>query len=92
LQKKILKQFFKKLNPEPQFSEQSNTQEIELKKQDISSSYDQNLATFKSIFSIPKNIDIKVREFTIGSLNLRAFIIYITTMVDAQSIQEGIME
>ncbi|MCM3117034.1 spore germination protein [Neobacillus sp. MER 74] len=92
MQKKILKQFFKKLNPEPQFSEQSNTQEIELKKQDISSSYDQNLATFKSIFSIPKNIDIKVREFTIGSLNLRAFIIYITTMVDAQSIQEGIME
>jgi len=34
--------------------EQSNAQEIDLKKQDISSSYDNILTTFKSIFSVAR--------------------------------------
>ena len=86
MKKKLLKPLIEKLNTEPQFNEQSNTQEIELKKQDISNELDQNLATFKSIFSVPKNMDVKVREFTIRSLNRRAFIIFISTMVDIEHI------
>ncbi len=67
-------------------------QDIELKKQKISSNYDQNLATFKALYSVPKNIDVKVREFTIGSLNRRAFIIFLSTMTKIEYIQEGIVE
>ncbi len=62
VKKKILKSLFKKLNTEPQFNEQSNQQDIELKKQKISSNYDQSLETFKALYSVPKNIDVKVRE------------------------------
>ena len=92
MRKKISRLLIKSLNTEPQFKEQSNTQDIELKKQDISTHYEQNLETFKSIFSVPKNTDVKVREFTIRSLNRRAFIIFISTMVDIRDIQESIME
>ncbi|SDN44195.1 spore germination protein [Bacillus sp. OK048] len=92
MRKKITKSLFKNLNSEPEFKEQSNTEAIELKKQDISSRLDQNLATFKSIFSVPLNTDIMVREFTIRSLNRRAFIIFVGTMVDLEHIKESIME
>ena len=37
-------------------------------------------------------MDVKVREFTIRSRDRRAFIMFISTMVDIQNIQEGIME
>ncbi len=92
MKKKIFKSLFKKLNREPQFNEQSNLQDIELKKQKISSKYDQTLATFKSLYSVPRNIDVKVREFTIGSLNSQAFIIFLSTMTNVEYIQKGIVE
>ena len=44
------------------------------------------------MYSVPKNIDVKVREFTIGSLNRRAFIIFLSTMTKVEYIQEGIIE
>src|SRR4051812_48334453 len=92
MRKQLIEMLLKKMTKKPQFKEQSNTKDIELKKQSISTQYDQNLATFKSIFSLPKNADIKVREFTIRSLNRRAFIIYIGTMVDIKNIQDGIVK
>lgn len=92
MRKQLVKALFKKTNKKPQFNEQSNAQDIELKKQKISGNYDQNLATFKFIFSVPKNMDVKVREFTILSLNRRAFIIYISTMVDIKNVMDGIVE
>ena len=84
MRKKMVKKLSEMLHKEPKFNEQSSTEDIELKKQ-ILSNYDQNLATFKSIFSVPKNTDIKVREFTIRALNRRAFIIFISTMVDTKN-------
>ena len=92
MKKKILKSLFKKLNTEPQFNEQSNQKDIELKKQNISSNFDQNLETFKALYSVPKNIDVKVREITIRSLNRRAFVIFLSTMTKVDYIQEGIIE
>ncbi|PEQ89414.1 spore germination protein [Bacillus sp. AFS006103] len=92
MKKRIVKTLFKKFNTQPQFQELSNTKDIERKKQDISSNYEQNIETFKSIFSFPKNTDIKFREFTIRALNRRAFIIFISTMVEVQRIQESIVE
>ncbi|WP_235714632.1 spore germination protein [Neobacillus dielmonensis] len=90
--KRIIKPLMTRLFREPHFEEMTNEDEMDLKKQDISRSYHQNLETFKSIYSIPKNTDIKLREFTVRSLNRRAFIIYIGTMVDIKNIQEGIVE
>lgn len=93
MRKKISKLLVKSLNTEsPEFKEQSNKEDIELKKQDISTQYEQNLEIFKSIFSVPLNSDVKVREFTIPALNRRAFIIFVSTMVDLEHIKETIME
>ncbi|MEH7014634.1 spore germination protein, partial [Neobacillus niacini] len=92
MRKKISKLWKKSLNTEPEFNEQSNTEVIELKKQDISTSYDQNLATFKTLFTVPDNIDVKVREFTITSLKRKGFIIFLSTMTDIQAIMDSIEE
>jgi hypothetical protein len=82
----------KSLHTEPDFKEKSNTEELELKEQNISTSYDQNLATFKSLFSVPDNIDVKVREFTITSLKRKGFIMYLSTMVGLEIIMHSIVE
>lgn len=92
MRKYLIETLLKKMTKKPKFKEQSNTKDIELKKQSISTQYDQNLANFKSIFSLPKNTDVKLREFTIRSLNRRAFIIYVSTMADMRNIQEAIVE
>lgn len=87
----ILKRLRKLFKNEPQFNEKSNDHVIELKKQDISLDIDKNLAIFKSIFSVPDNSDIKIRELTIRALNRRAFVIYISTMTDVDQIQRSIV-
>jgi hypothetical protein len=92
MKKTILNMLLKKFDTEPHFNEKSNQKEIDLKGQDISSNYEHNLEVFKSIFSVPKNTDVKVREFTIRSLDRRAFLIFISTMVDIENIQETIIE
>ncbi|WP_045519597.1 spore germination protein [Neobacillus niacini] len=92
MREKISKLWKKRLNTEPEFNEQSNTEVIELKKQDISTSYDQNLATFKTLFTVPDNIDVKVREFTITSLKRKGVIIFLSTMADIQAIMDSIVE
>lgn len=80
----------KSLNTEPEFKEETNEEEIEIKKQEISTDIEKNLETFKSIFTIPDNADVKLREFTIHQLNRKAFIIFISTMADLKNIMEGI--
>lgn len=92
MRKKISKLLMKSLNTESEFKEKPNTEELELKEQDISTCYERNLATFKSLFSVPDNIDVKVREFTITSLKRKGFIIYLSTMVDLQIIMQSIQE
>ena len=92
--KKPLKILAKKLDldNQPQFNEKSNQKEIGLKKQKISRSYKQNLEILKDLYSVPINLDVSIREFTIRSLNRRAFIIYLATMTKVDYIQSGIME
>ncbi|MFJ5714543.1 spore germination protein [Neobacillus sp. NPDC093127] len=92
MKKNILVSLIKIFNKEPHFNEQSNAKIIDLKERDITGHYDQNLATFKSIFSIPKNTDVKIREFTIRALKRRAFILYIGTMVDLEKVQQSILK
>ena len=92
MRKKMVKKLSEMLHKEPKFKEQSSTQDIEIKKQTLSTDNDKNLSTFKSIYSFPDSIDVKIREFNIGSLNQRAFIVFLSTMADTKDIQEGIME
>lgn len=92
MKKKSILSLFKNKNSEPHFKEQSNLQDIDLKKQKISPIFEQNLETMKGIYSVPTNIDVKVREFSIGALHRRAFIIYLSTMTKVDYIQKGIVE
>ncbi|MEH7414972.1 spore germination protein [Neobacillus drentensis] len=92
MKKTILKTLLKTFSAEPHFSEKSNQREIDIKNSDISKNYEHNLDTFKTIFSYPKNVDVKIRELRIRALDRRAFMIYLSTMVDIQNIQEGILE
>jgi hypothetical protein len=92
MKRKSVLSIFKKNKDKPGFTEKPNDKEIELKEKDISSSIEENLKIFKSLYSVPDNIDLKIREFTIPELNKRAFIIYFSSMSDAKSIQEGILE
>ena len=92
MRKKMVKKLSEMLHKEPKFKEQSSTQDIEIKKQTLSTDNDKNLSTFKTIYSFPDSIDVKIREFNIGSLNQRAFIVFLSTMADTKDIQEGIME
>ncbi|MDQ0970171.1 hypothetical protein QFZ31_000049 [Neobacillus niacini] len=90
MKKKIPKLLMKSLNTEPEFNEESNVEDIEIKKQDISPDIEKNLETFKKIFTVPDNADVKLREFTIQQLNRKAFLLYISTMADLQNIMAGI--
>ena len=92
MKKKIIKKLFQKSKKEPHFKEQSNHHDIELKNQNITGDYEKNLAIFKSLYSIPINTDVKLREFTIVSGNRRAFIIFLSTMADLTHIEDGIIK
>jgi hypothetical protein len=91
MRRKIFKKLVMDEPKEPKINEQPNTKDIDLKKQNISSQIEDNLQTFKGMFSVPKNTDVKVREFTIPALKRRAFIIFVSTMVDLEHIKESIM-
>ncbi|WP_394237875.1 spore germination protein [Niallia oryzisoli] len=92
MRKKLSEMLLNKSLKDPQFHEQSNAQDIELKKQAISVHYEQNLSTFKAIYSVPANIDVKIREFTVRSTNRHAFIIFLSSISDQRVIQAGITE
>ncbi|WP_428909541.1 spore germination protein [Niallia sp. Krafla_26] len=91
MKKKIIKKLFQRSTSKNTNKEQSNADDIELKKQKIHSILDDNLNLFKSIYHLPHNTDVKIRELTIRSGNRRAFIMYIATMADSQNIQDGIV-
>lgn len=92
MKKRKLMSLFKKTDNEPHFKHQSNSERMELKKQKISRNIEQNLETFKTLYSVPAMMDVKIREFVISALGRKAFIIYITTMTNAEYIQTGIIE
>lgn len=91
MKKNVLNTLFK-TRKNPESKDKSNADVAELKKQAISVDYEQNLSTFKTLYSVPDNMDVKVREFTILSTNQRAFIIFISSISDARVIQEDITE
>ena len=92
IRKKIVKKLSEMLHKEPKFKEKSSKQDIEIKKQPLSTDFAKNLSTIKTIYTFPDNMDVKIREFSIRSLDQKAFIVFLSTMADTKDIQEGITE
>lgn len=63
-----------------------------LKKENIDPNLENTIEIFKSIYSIPLNSDIKIRNILIGGLNKKASIIYISTISDSKIIENHVIE
>ncbi|MBY6051778.1 spore germination protein [Cytobacillus firmus] len=80
---------FKKHLP---FKVQSSAEEDPREERNIDSDVDQTVQKLKSIYSIPDNMDVKVRTFHIGGLNRKAAIFYISTISDTKIIEEHLLQ
>jgi spore germination protein KA len=89
--KKRLKQSLKKLQSSEPYSEQDSSDDIQLKEQSIDKRLDKNLNVFRKIYSMPKNIDIKIRELFIPSLNKQGAILYISSIIDTMRLDDFII-
>jgi spore germination protein KA len=90
--KKLLGYFYKKIQSRDDYSEQESTEDILLKEQCIDPSLSKNMETFHSIYSIPKNTDVKVRHFTINGKNQQAAILYISSIIDTKIIEDNVIK
>ncbi|RFU66397.1 spore germination protein [Peribacillus saganii] len=92
MRRKIFKRILKKIKtPTPNPPEVSSHGDIALKKQNIKETLDQNLKIFKYLYTVPDNVDVKIREITIPSLNRNAAILYIASISDVIDIEERIL-
>ncbi|MDN4495553.1 spore germination protein [Ureibacillus aquaedulcis] len=72
-------------------TEQTSENVISIKKRDIDKSLTTNLNTINSLYSLPENSDVKVRPFTVGEMQKKAIVVYISTITDGQKIDEHII-
>jgi len=80
-----------KLDPE-QYPEESATEDIQIKKQEIDLDLQINISILKKIYSVPENNDVKIHNFTIGGLNKKAAVLFISTITDIKMISNHILE
>ncbi|MFS0861644.1 spore germination protein [Fredinandcohnia sp. 179-A 10B2 NHS] len=80
-----------KPNPD-NYPEQSSTEDIERKKQNIDVVLDSNISTLKEIYSIPDNSDVKLHNITINGLNKNAVLCFISTIIDAQIVNSQVIK
>ena len=71
--------------------EQAEVEGNKLKKESIESTLDKTIDTLKSIYTIPTNNDVKLRQITVGGINKKATIAYIATIADVQQIEQNII-
>lgn len=85
--------FFKAKNPiqEQEKTEQPSENEHSVKKRQINRKLTSNLDIIKSLYSIPKNSDVKIRQFSFGEMKREAAVVYISTITEAQKIDEHII-
>lgn len=85
--------FFKVKSPEreQEKTEPRTEEETSIKKKQIDRSLASNINTIETVYSIPKNSDIKIRKFSYGEMKREAFIVYISTITDGQKIEEHII-
>ncbi|MFC7686114.1 spore germination protein [Ureibacillus sp. GCM10028918] len=88
--------FFKKIissnrEQENPVTEQTSEKETPTKKKHIDRSLPSNLNVIKTLYTVPKNSDIKIRQLSFGEMKRDAIIVYISTITDAQKIDEHII-
>lgn len=67
------------------------TKAIEVKEKDISTNLDETIETFKTCYSFPNNKDVKIRDITIGGLNKKASLLYISTITNTDLIEDHVI-
>jgi spore germination protein KA len=86
--KKLLRKTHRKKN---QTSENSLTKEITLKDTEIQTNLENNVESFKSIYSYPDNQDVIFRTIHISALNKKAVIIFINTISESMAIEDFVI-
>lgn len=89
---KMLFRLWGKLQSKEAYSEKGSTEDIRLKKQSIELSLEDNITTFQSIYSIPRNTDVKIRHLTINALNQKAALLYISSIIDTKIIEDHLIK
>jgi spore germination protein KA len=89
--KKLVDLTVNKLKIKNDYTEQLSTDDIKLKEQSIHSSLEKNIETFQSIYSIPDNTDVKIRQLTIEGLNKKAAILFINSIIDTNIIEDNVI-
>lgn len=74
------------------YPEQSSSEDIKLKDENIPSNLKGTLDIFKSIYSIPDNRDAKIRVLKIREWNKKAAVLFISTITDVKVVEERIIE
>ena len=72
-------------------SSQENKQQ-DIRDKDISDQLEKNITAFKSLYNYPNNLDIEFRSITIGGLNKKAALLFITTITDTHLIDDHIIQ
>ena len=72
--------------------EKTEVEGNDLKKESINRSLDKTIDIVKSIYSIPSNNDVKIRNIIIGGINKKAALVYISTIVDLQLLEGHIIQ
>lgn len=75
-----------------QFSDKDSSEEIAIKKQNISSNLHENLETFSKLYFIPQNNDVNIRRFHVQGWNKEAALLFINTISDTNLLEEQVLK
>lgn len=73
------------------YPEQSSSDDIRLKEQNIETNLQKNIETFERIYFIPDNTDVKIRRLFIQGIHKNAAILYISSIMDTKIIEETVI-
>ncbi|MFD2445368.1 spore germination protein [Bacillus sp. CGMCC 1.16607] len=90
--KKLLSMIVQKEIRKISYPEQSSSDEIKLKEQPIHINLDKNIQTFSAIFSIPENVDAKIRNVEINGIQKKAALLYISSISDTKIIEDNVIK
>lgn len=87
----LRKRYRKNSEHTPSKDKKSSAEDIKLKESKISPCLEKSLEIFRSIYSIPINQDVKIRNIRISGLLRQAAILYIDTITDPKAIEDNII-
>ncbi|MHC0036249.1 spore germination protein [Pseudoneobacillus sp. C159] len=81
-----------KITANERYKDQSSNKDKELKDKKIEKSLDVNLETFKLIYSVPDNVDVKIRRLKLGKSDKKAAVLFISSIIDAKTIEDTVIK